>query len=190
MLWAAPLVGFLALAASAMLGVDLSREPQQFAYLTGMALLGTWGVLVPAKAMEGRSVDPALRRLVYLGVGVLIGVVGLLLGQWIHLGPLPLWSPETPGSPHEPLRYLSYFGLVYLANGWSKMTTRDRRARFRLWPTLAATLIGAILYPFWPSNQPYGAIVVGLVAVATQLVSPWSEAGAVYARYQKRRKLA
>jgi serine/threonine protein kinase len=201
LLWSTPLIGLLAIPAGALLGINISREPQQFAYLSGLALLGTWGVLVPSKALEGHSIEPTIKRLLFLGVGVLLGVIGLLFGQWVHLGQLPLWTSKDFGpaftpvaslldGQQEPLRYMSYFGLLFLANGWWKLTARDRKSRFRLWPTLVATLIGAALFPFWPYNQPYGIAVVALIAIVSQLVSPWSEAAATYARYKKSRKIA
>ena len=201
MLWAAPLVALLAVPTGALLGIDATAQPQQLAYLAGMALLGVWGVLIPAKAMEGRAIDPTTRRLVYLGVGVALGAVGLGLTEWVRVG-------LTPGNAlrdvhvdanrimswfdrgNLPLRHLSYFGLLYAANGWWKLTARDRKARFRIWPTLVATAIGAVLLPFWPYQQPEGVAVAALIALVTQLVSPWSEQAARYARWAQKQKIA
>ena len=51
--------------------------------------------------------------------------------------------------------------------------------------------LGAVLsVPFWPHSQPYGIAVTALIAIAAQLVSPWSETAANYARYQKKHKIA
>jgi hypothetical protein len=201
MLWAAPLVALLAVPTGALLGIDMTAQPQQLAYLAGMALLGVWGILIPAKAMEGRAIDATTRRLVFLGVGVALGAVGLGLTEWVRVG-------LTPGSAlrdvhvdmnrimtwfdrgNLPLRHLSYFGLLYAANGWWKLTARDRKARFRFWPTLLATAIGAALLPFWPYEQPEGVAVAALIAVVTQLVSPWSERAAAYARWSQKHKIA
>ncbi|MDR3632601.1 MAG: serine/threonine-protein kinase [Isosphaeraceae bacterium] len=203
MLWAAPFVALLAVPVGALLGIDLTAQPQQLAYLAGMALLGVWGVLIPAKAMEGRKIDSTTRRLVFLGVGVALGAIGLGLTEWVRVG-------LTPGSAlrdlhldsravdqiadwfergNLPLRHLSYFGILYAVNGWWKLAARDRKARFRVWPTLVATGIGAILLPFWPYAQPEGVAVTALIAVVTQLVSPWSENAAAYARWSLKQRI-
>ena len=58
MLWAAPLLALLTIPAAALLGIDPSSNPQQLAYLYGMALLGTWTALVPNKVDR----DPPARR--------------------------------------------------------------------------------------------------------------------------------
>jgi hypothetical protein len=201
MLWAAPLTALLAIPAGALLGIDIAAQPQQLAYLVGMALLGVWGVLVPSKLMEGRTLDAATRRAVFLGIGIGLGALGLALTEWVRVGLTPgnalrqlhvdfdrlsIW---TDGG-NLPLRHLSYFGLLYLANGWWKLAARDRKARFRVWPTLLATAIGALLLPFWPYEQPEGVAVTALIAIVTQLVSPWSAGAAGYARWKLKHKVA
>ncbi len=201
MLAATPLVALLSIPAATLIGVRMATEPQQLAYLAILSLVGTWGVLIPAKVFEARSIEPAIKRLLFLAVGVGLGIGGLLFGQWMHPGAPSAWAGADWGMDlpkvshllsheHEPLRYMSYFGLLYLANGWWKMTARDRRARFRLWPTLLATGIGALLFPVWPQGQPVGVAAAALIAIVTQLVSPWSAQAAAYARYQQKYKVA
>ncbi len=56
-----------------LLGIDLSSDPQQLAFLYGMALLGTWTTLVPNKLIEARKArrdQPAPDR---LAAGLLVG---------------------------------------------------------------------------------------------------------------------
>ena len=50
MLWAAPLLALLMVPAPSLLGIDPSSDPQQLAYLFGMALLGTWTALIPEQS--------------------------------------------------------------------------------------------------------------------------------------------
>src|SRR5262249_35139449 len=86
MLWAAPLVAILAAPATAILGIDLSTNPQQVAYLYGMSLLGTWTTLIPGKVLEGRKLDATMRRLIALGGGLALGAIGIVLAQCLRLG--------------------------------------------------------------------------------------------------------
>ena len=55
MLWAAPLLALLTIPAAAILSIDVTNDPQQLAFLYGVALLGTWATLVPNKLIEFRS---------------------------------------------------------------------------------------------------------------------------------------
>ncbi len=199
MIWATFLSALLAVPVAAMLGIDVSRNPQQLAYLAGMAMLGTWGILIPSKLMEGRTIESSTKRLLFLCVGVGLGAAGLGLSEWVRVG-------LTPGNALRdlhfdlvrissvfdqatlPLHHLSYFGLLYFANGWWKLAARDRKARFRIWSTVLATTIGALLLPFWPYEQPQGVAVTALIAVVTQLVSPWSASAAAYARWSQKNR--
>ena len=70
MLWAAPLLALLTIPAAALLSIDLSSDPQQLAFLYGMALLGTWTTLVPNKLIESRKLDWVNRRLIALAAGL------------------------------------------------------------------------------------------------------------------------
>jgi len=64
-----------------LLGIEPSSDPQQLAYLFGMALLGTWTALIPNKAIETRRFDKTTARLIGLGGGLLLGVVGSGIGM-------------------------------------------------------------------------------------------------------------
>ncbi len=170
----------------------------ELAYLVGLGLLGTWGTLIASKALEGRALDPATRRVILVGLGVLVGGAGLVLGEWARVRVAPHGSDFRVqiGSrgfpvPGEALRYLAYFGLLFLANdGWARLAARDRKARFRVWPIATTGLIAALLYPIWPYAEPYGPASAALIAVAVQLASPWNEAAAAYARANKGRDRA
>ncbi|HEX8203485.1 MAG TPA: serine/threonine-protein kinase, partial [Isosphaeraceae bacterium] len=198
MLLAAPLAILLALPVGALLGVDMARAPQQAAYLVGLTLLGTWGVLIPNKLWEGRAIGPATRRLCFLIVGTALGTAGLALGEWTRLTLAPSWratplvlNPDVlawAGPPDRPnvLAYAVYFGLAFGAIGWGKLTARHRPARLRIGPVVLAGLLGAALGVLWPFPQPWGTSVVALVAVVSQIVSPWNRAAADSARRSRR----
>jgi serine/threonine protein kinase len=203
MLWAAVLSLIVTAMAGAMLEIDLGRNPQQLAYLFVLTLLGSWAALVAGKATEGRKVDPNTRHLLNLVVGVLVGGAGLLLDGWTRLGLTPAairleavtrelgpWSVPAVVDT-APLRYLTYFGLLYLLCGaWSSLAARDRRKRFRIVPVLGTALLAGVLFPVWPYTEPYNVAVGVLIATVVQLVSPWDEAAALYARAHRKRKVA
>ena len=126
----------------------------------------------------------------------------MLFGQTFRFPPLPGAGPGVPvadgfvpwlvGSvrPNEliALESLGYFGGLFLINGWGKLAVRDRKARFRIWPVIVTALCATLLWPLWPTPEPYGVAVAALVAIVTQLVSPWNEAAAAYARANRKRK--
>jgi len=202
MLRAAVLAALFSVPASALLGVDFGR-PQQLAYLFGLTLLGTWGTLLYCKHLEGRSSDSMSRRVVFLMIGLALGGVGAALAWWTRLDLDPTTLHLTvvedafdmsrwvgsPGHPN-PLAYAVYFGLAFFAIDWWKLSARDRKARFRIIPVVKTGLIGLLLGLLWPFPQPWGLGVILLIAVVIQLVSPWSEAAAAYARANRKRRLA
>jgi hypothetical protein len=200
MLWAALASVLVSLAAGAALGIDVTREPQQLAYLFALTLLGSWGALAANKATEGRAIDPGGRRLLDVLVGGLLGVGGLVLAPWLGLTPgggfpganrmLVDWvGPLGPNA--APLRFPAYFCLLaLLSGGWRSLAARDRKARFRILPLLGTALAAAVLFPVWPSTEPANIATAVSIAAVTQLVSPWNEAAAAYARAQKKRKVA
>jgi hypothetical protein len=101
---------------------------------------------------------------------------------------LPRWA-GNPGLTN-PLAHAIYFGLAFFAIDWWKLSARDRKARFRVVPVVKTGLIGALLGLLLPFPQPWGLVLIVLIAVIVQLVSPWSEAAAAYARANRKRKPA
>ncbi len=180
MLWAAPLLALLAVPATAILGIDPAASPQQVAYLYGMALLGTWITLIPAKVLETRALDGTMRRVVALAAGLVVGAIGIALAQSLQLGS----GKSNPFFEQPKNLEVVYFGGLYaLTAGWSSLARRDRQARFRFWPILVTTLFAAVLIPVWPYERPDGIAIAALIATAVQLVSPWNEAASLHARY-------
>jgi hypothetical protein len=198
MFWSAPIVGILALPAVLMLGQGMTDPHLLFAYLAVLGLAGSWTLLTAEKVGEGREVDPATRRLIFLVVGLVLGALSLIFDQTFRLGPI-LHRPDHPvlvwnGPGYRPpapfdrlaLEPFLYFGGLFLANNWTKLTARDRKARFRVWPIVFAGLLGAALTPIAPYPEPLGVAVGVIVTTTVQLVSPWSQAAARYARYRAR----
>jgi eukaryotic-like serine/threonine-protein kinase len=197
MLASTPIVALLALPTCLLLGIEPVAKPELFAYLVVLASVGTWALLATGKACEGRAVDPTTRRLFFLAIGLILGVVSLLFEELFRVGPAlhgphPILahtagpiagSRDSLAVTAEPLLY---FGLLFFITNWTKLTARDRKARFRLWPIAFAGLVGAALTPLSPSADPHGVAVGVLVATTTQLVSPWDVVAATYARSRAR----
>jgi hypothetical protein len=189
MLWAAPVLALLTIPAAAILGIDPASSPQQLAFLYSLSLLGTWTTLIPNKLLESRKLDGTFRRLIALAGGLLIGAVAFALTKLLRLDfQLQHQFFQNPKN-FGPV----YFGALYaLSTGWASLTGRDRTARFRLMPVLWTALLSVALVPLWPYERPDGIAVATLIATTVQLVSPWNEAAAAYARYisaaEKRRR--
>ena len=180
MLWAAPLLALLTIPTMALLGIDPSHNPQQLAYLYGMALLGTWTALIPSKVVETRKLDGTSRRLIFLAAGLLLGVVGILLTHNLRLD----LDPQQEFFAEPQSLQVVYFGALYaIMGGWSHVAARDRSARFQIRPILWTTLLSGALVPFWPYTRPDGIAIAVLIALGVQLVSPWNEAASLYTRY-------
>jgi hypothetical protein len=180
MLWAAPLLALLAVPAAAILGIDFTDDPQQLAYLYGVALLGTWATLVPNKLIEFRKLDWTNRRLIALAAGLVVGGGSLVLANTLRLD----LSPQEAFFDHAGNFGPAYFGFLYaIMGGWSSLVIRDRGARFRIMPVLTTALLSAALMPLWPYTRQDGITIAVLIATAVQLVSPWNETAALYTRY-------
>jgi hypothetical protein len=192
MLWAAPLLALLTVPAAGALGIDPSRHPEQLAYLYGLALLGTWGTLIPNKVLETRRIVGNARRVVGLGVGLLTGVAAVSLAHLVRLDGLDahhlVVQKASLGrfeSGTDAAFLPVYFALLFgIMAGWSSLTVRDRKARFRIMPILGTGLLATALFPlFWPYDRPDGIAIAAMIATGVQLVSPWNKAAALYARY-------
>ncbi len=182
MLWAAPLVGLLAIPTAALLGIDLTSDPQQLALLYGLTLLGTWMILIPNKIIEYRKLDGINRRLIALTAGLVVGVSGSALAEALRVD----LSLQQAFFDHANKLGPVYFGVLYaIMGGWSSLAARDRRARFRVMPVLATLLLSTALVPLWPYTRPDGIAIAVLMTTAVQVVSPWSKAASLYARYAR-----
>jgi hypothetical protein len=183
MLWAAPLLALLTVPAAAVLEIDPSQHPQQVAYLYLMGLLGTWTALIPGKVLETRRLDGASRRLIAAAAGWLTGFAGLHLARMLRLG---LTEQRDFFSSTPPALMPLYFAILYaIMAGWWPRTARDRPSRFRIRTVLWTGLLAAALIPFWPYQRQDDIAIAAMIATAVQVVSPWNEAAAAYAKYVK-----
>ncbi len=188
---------FLAGICAFVLGVLL--KPDDWRGLTPVFFLTTLSsaaVLVSGKIWT-RSVDESwVRRLIFMGLGLAIGLAALWFdgfdlpmpwsagGQADSLRPLETSEPRHPffGFLYPDNRslpvvacYLSYFGLMFLALRWWKMSEEHRPQRFHVQPVLATVFWAYLLLFLLPAAQQRQAAFLSLVltSVIVQLVSPW-----------------
>jgi eukaryotic-like serine/threonine-protein kinase len=183
MLWTAPVLALLTVPTAAMLGIEVSAQSQQLVYLYGMGLLGTWSALIPGKIVEARKIEGSNRRLIALAAGLVVGALAIGLGRSLRMG------TDSPRQWYgHPLRdaELVYFAALYTFMGtWTSLAARARSGRFRFMPIVWTSVVAACLIPLWPYARHEGIAVAipALIAATVQLVSPWNEASALYARY-------
>lgn len=159
-------------------------------WLATVGTLGSWAILVPAKFAEGKLEDQVPMRLVLLGLGALVGVAGWFLGD-VLLMQMPNWgepvSMDKGLLTHELLRwartpagasptlvvYVTYFAFLFLLLRWWRQAEFTRSSRLSLWSVAACVFSAWLLQLFWWFPQPIGMMVAGVIAVSTQLASPW-----------------
>jgi eukaryotic-like serine/threonine-protein kinase len=193
MVKAAPAAALLAILPVVLLGVDVPAHPENYAFLFGMTLLGTWATLVPTMLFEGGKAYPTFRKALGLALGTGVGVAAMGLVSLLDMGPMnSLWRTPAAtfiadlGMPVPGWNDVAYFSLLGLIGGWPWMAARDRRRRFGIFPVLKAGAFGGVLGLALPFPQPWGLAIAALTAATVQVVSPWSKPAADYRRYAAR----
>ncbi len=189
MLWAAPWAALATMMAGGLLHLDLSRRPQDLAFLGTMTLLASWTVLAGHKVAEGRDENPAVGRIVQLVLTVILALVGRALAGWMMVAPAPQYASWLPTSQPDLIGWIgagAYVALVGLGIDWRAMAARDRKARFRLAPVFRAALVAVVpgLLLFDDDRRRSLLLPVAVLAAAVvQAASPRDEAAARYARF-------
>jgi hypothetical protein len=154
------------------------------------ALAGSWAVLVPAKLLEGTSVDSGFRRLLFLGVGLLVGAGAYWLDQALladlwnvswdvgsrhndaafnYVGSHPLlqnWQPTLAG-------YLLFFGGLFAVRRWWWHADAFRAKRFRVGTTLITAALGFGLPLLFAFPITWGTLWAVAISSVVQLSAPW-----------------
>jgi hypothetical protein len=100
---------------------------------------------------------------------------------------------SVPAPWRETAMLAPFLGLAMAANPWWRLTSRARPRRFRFLATAKVALFAWLIGMVWPSPQPWGTLVVVLIAIVSQVVSPWSREAAAYAwatRFDRGRRTA
>ena len=151
--------------------VTRNREWAEVASYFFLTVSCSWAVLVPASFWGNAVEESWSRRVVLLGLGLLVGLEAL----WLDGYQVP--ESMMPGSQVRSvaISYLLYFGLVFFVMRWWKMAELGRPERFSLFAVLVAIFWAYIFYLFWgggPERLRFFVAVV-MASVIVQLVSPW-----------------
>jgi serine/threonine protein kinase len=167
-----------------------SENFASYLWLTLVGTIGSWAVMIPAKFSEGKLEDQVPMRLTLLLLGALVGFVAWFLAQSLLLSPMNwgdpvsidkgLLSNELLKWPRagtdmniSPAYYIAYFAFLFLLPRWWRQTEFTRSGRMSLWWVIVCVGWGWLLHFFWWFPQPQGMMVAGVIALATQLSSPW-----------------
>jgi hypothetical protein len=161
-----------------------------YLWLVTIGTLGSWAILVPAKFAEGKLEDQVPMRLSLLLCGAVVGAAAWLLGNTLLLHS-PGWGepvdvghgllshemlgwPSTNelANPSLPV-YVAYFAFLFLLPRWWRQTEFTRDRRMSLWWVTVCVGWAWLLHVFWWFPQPTGMLAAGVIAMSTQLASPW-----------------
>lgn len=159
-------------------------------WLALVGTLGSWAILIPAKFAEGKLEDHVPMRITLLLLGGWVGTAAWGLGDLL-LVQSPGWRepiqvnaglvsqemlrwnrPDSDTNP--PLAvYVAYFAFLFLLLRWWRQAEYTRSARLSLWTVMVCVFWAWLLHVFWWFPQPTGMLAAGVIAVSTQLASPW-----------------
>jgi len=185
---------FLSLLVALALGAAGGSQPVPIGlWLSVVSTVGCWAILAISKFTEGKFEDQVPLRILLLGAGAGVGLLATGLTQTLLMG-LPydvdfgiryhdsmlanlFDSNRSENMPQsfapDVMLSVAYFSLMFLMLRWWRLAEYTRRTRFSL------VRVGLCLCGAWIAHlvcwypQPTGVAVAGVIAVATQLVSPW-----------------
>ncbi|GIW87892.1 MAG: hypothetical protein KatS3mg108_2216 [Isosphaeraceae bacterium] len=172
------------------------QDPGQLALLFGVVLLGSWSVMAASKYWEGSPPGDGTRRLVMLGLGLVLGQLLGLACDWCHVA-LPDGVSASSGltdalaarAGRDVATFATlagFYGLAFAATRLWQLADRDREHRFRLGPLVSTGLVSGVIALLLEAPQPWGPLSIALIALVTQLSSPWNRQAAAYALYVRR----
>jgi serine/threonine protein kinase len=150
-----------------------------YVWLTFVATLGAWTILVPAKCWEGRDGEPILRRFTLMVLGLGLGLIAWGLQQWFFVDPqrmmfgrpMRVATGDLAGGFTEAAAYAVYFGFLFLVPAWWQQADASRPGRINVFATAWVAAWAYILSQFWPFPQPLGAMVAATISIALQMAS-------------------
>jgi hypothetical protein len=167
-----------------------SENMATYLWLALVGTIGSWAVIVPSKLSEGRMEDQVPMRLTLLLLGALVGTIAWFLADMLLLS-VPRWGDPVSArfgilsnellkwpradsvSAISPAYFIAYFAFLYLLPRWWRQTEFTRSGRVSLWWIVVCVGWAWLLHFFWWFPQPAGMMVAGVIALSTQLASPW-----------------
>jgi serine/threonine protein kinase len=167
-----------------------SENMATYLWLAMVGTIGSWAIMVPSKLTEGKLEDFVIMRLAMMLLGAVVGGVAWYLAQMLLLNS-PAWGdPMTirqafisnellkwPKSASDmtiaPQYFIAYFAFLFLLPRWWRQTEFTRSGRVSLWWIIASVGFAWLLHFLWWFPQPQGMMAAGIIALATQLSSPW-----------------
>jgi hypothetical protein len=188
MLAAALVAAVLAVAMAAIGGetLDDSANPLNGpVWLWLLTTIGAWLVLAFGKCCECTTGEKIKRRFGMLAAGLAFGAIAYATQQFLmvdlHDGyiarsvsgnELTRGMYDVHGAPRLPA-FLAYFGAVFATLSWWKQSDPLRASRLRIGSIVMAVVVAWLWQLLWPFPQPWGFMLVGAIAIATQLSAPW-----------------
>jgi serine/threonine protein kinase len=189
------LASVFAAIASSVIPLLSSNQPTSevmatYIWLTIVATLGSWAILVPSKFVEGKLEDHVPMRITLMLLGALLGLIawGVAEGLMIHMTgwrePIDVgsglfshemlgWTKISNGANPAASVYVSYFAFLFVLPRWWRQTEYTRTARMSLWTVICCVFTAWLLHIFWWFPQPIGLIAAAIISLSTQLASPW-----------------
>jgi hypothetical protein len=167
-----------------------SEVMASYFWLVTVGTLSSWAILIPSKFVEGKLEDQVPMRITLMLLGALIGVAAwgvadaLLLkmpswrepidaGRGLISNEMLGWPRITDGSNPPIHVYVAYFAFLFLLPRWWRHTEFTRNSRMSLWTVVVCVFTAWALQFFWWFPQPIGMIATAVIALSTQLASPW-----------------
>jgi eukaryotic-like serine/threonine-protein kinase len=161
---------------------DSIRSPPEAATLTLCLTLASWGILTETKFLEGRRVDPLLRRLRMAFLGGLVGAGIYWINTWLFT-PLNfgtalevdemmrgLGSDRLISLPGGPLADLMiYFALLFSLRRWWWHTDNFRSSRVRISSLIGTYLLAMFLPVFVSIPLAWSILIATSLSAVVQL---------------------
>ncbi len=157
-----------------------------FALLTFGTLTASWSVLVVAKLTEGKAFDNSTRRLIWLGVGAVVGAIIHLIqvdvlmttikgsfGQnsiFNSVGPYPL--ALTDGQPSL-IGYVIFFSMLFCFRRWWWHADSFRPKKFRVMSVLVTVFVAYVVTAIWAFPVTTALCWAAIISSVVQLSATW-----------------
>lgn len=161
-----------------------------FALLTFGSLIATWSVLLVAKMTEGKSFDNSTRRLMWLGVGAVVGAMIYLLqvdilmttknaSLVLHSDQNPVFNTVGPYSlvlsDQQPslIGYVVFFSMLFCFRRWWWHADSFRPKKFRVSSVLLTVFAAYVITAIWAFPMTAALCWAAIISSVVQLSATW-----------------